>query len=403
MSQILFLVLILMRFCAPWKRGQPYPIKMFWIQSSNALACPGMDAPRVYQALKNVDFVVVADPFMTPTAVGCADIVLPVAMSCERNSVRTWWTPVRTMVKVAEYYEAKSDEQICLDLGKRIKPEHWPWETDEDWCTWYLTDQLAPKGTLYDKTFRETVEHGGEDACCGTAYWDWDATYHKYAKGLLRPDGEPGFNTATGRIELWSFGYDHWGVDPLPYHIEPPESPVSTPETYKEFPIILSGGGRSFEFFHSEHRQLPTMREFHPDPLIMVNPADCKKYGLKDGEWAWAENSRGARFRQKVLETIQVQEGMVHAEHAWWFPETEAAAPNLFGTFNSNLNNMTEAYRVGQGGIGSAIKSMLCKIYPYKEGDILPCEKVARDGGFAKITPGEPYPLMEEPVVTVVR
>ena len=123
--------------------GEPYAIQMFWIQSSNALSCPGMDAPRVYQAMRKVPFVVVVDPFMTPTAVACADIVLPAAMSCERNSVRTWWTPVRSMKKVSEYYEARSDEQIVLDLGKRIKPENWPWETDEDFCTWYLTDQCA--------------------------------------------------------------------------------------------------------------------------------------------------------------------------------------------------------------------------------------------------------------------
>ena len=112
------------------------------------------------------------------------------------------------------------------------------------------------------------VEECYGDSCNGTAYWEWDATYHKYAKGMLRPDGQPGFNTPTGRIELWwPFGFDHWGVDPLPYHVEPPESPLSTPETFKEFPIILSGGGRSFEFFHSEHRQLPTM------PRVPSRPA----------------------------------------------------------------------------------------------------------------------------------
>ena len=274
--------------------GEPYPIQMFWIQSSNALSCASMDPARTRAALMKVPFIVVADPFMTPTAQAVADIVLPVAMSCERNSCRTWWTPVRTMVKVTDYYEAKSDEQICLELGKRIKPEHWPWADDKEWCSWYLNDQLNPNGTEYHRTWEETVQNpSGDveecygDSCNGTAYWKWDATYHKYAKGMLRPDGQPGFNTPTGRIELWSFGFDHWGVDPLPYHIEPPESPLSTPETFKEFPIILSGGGRSFEFFHSEHRQLPTMREFHPDPLIMVNPEDCQKYGVHDGEWIW--------------------------------------------------------------------------------------------------------------------
>ena len=388
---------------------EPYKIQMFWIQSSNALSCASMDPARTRAALMRVPFIVVADPFMTPTAQALADIVLPVAMSCERNSCRTWWSPVRTMVKVTSYYEAKSDEQICLDLGKRIMPEHWPWKTDKEWCTWYLTDQLTPNGTEYHRTWEETVENPSDNSeecygnsCNGTAYWKWLGTYRKYEKGMLRPDGNPGFNTPTGRIELWSFGFDHWGVDPLPYHVEPPESPLSTPETFKEFPVILSGGGRSFEFFHSEHRQLPTMRELHPWPLIMVNPQDCEKYGVHDGEWIWVENSRGARFKQVVKETIEVVPGRVHAEHGWWFPEQDGAEPNFYGTYDSNLNNMTEAFRTGQGGIGSAIKSMLCKIYPCKEGDVMPHDVIAEKGDFAVYEPGKPYEPVEQPVVTTI-
>ena len=386
--------------------GEPYQPMLFWIQSSNALACASMDPARTRKALMKVPFIVVADPFMTPTAQAVADIVLPVAMSCERNSCRTWWTPVRTMIKVCDYYEAKSDEQICLDLGKRILPEHWPWETDEEWANWYLTDQLTPGGTQYDRDWWDTAHNAGDDYrgnCPGIDYgWDWGQTYYKYAKGLLRPDGQPGFSTPTGRIELWSFGFDHWGVDPLPYHVEPPESPLSTPNTYKDFPIVLSGGGRSFEFFHSEHRQLPTMREFHEWPLVMVSPEDCKKYGVHDGEWIWVENSRGAKFKQKVKETIEVTPGRIHAEHGWWFPEQDGAEPNFYGTYDSNLNNMTEPFRTGQGGIGSPIKSMLCKIYPCKEGDVMPHDIIAEKGDFAEYEPGKAYKLVEEPVVTTI-
>ena len=45
--------------------GEPYQIRMAWIQSSNSIACPAMDAPRALEALKKMEFVVVADPFMT--------------------------------------------------------------------------------------------------------------------------------------------------------------------------------------------------------------------------------------------------------------------------------------------------------------------------------------------------
>ena len=69
---------------------EPYPIKMMWFQSTNPIANMGAEAPRVYSALKKLDFVVVADPFMTPTAMAHADLVLPIAMSPERNSFRVW-------------------------------------------------------------------------------------------------------------------------------------------------------------------------------------------------------------------------------------------------------------------------------------------------------------------------
>ena len=49
--------------------------------------------------------------------------------------------------------------------------------------------------------------------------------YRRYEKGLLRKDGKPGFNTPTGKVELYATRYEEWGLDPLPYFEEPPEEP----------------------------------------------------------------------------------------------------------------------------------------------------------------------------------
>lgn len=352
--------------------GEPYPIKMCWIQSSNSLACPAMDAPRAYKALMNTDFIVAADPFMTPTMIAVADYVLPVAMSCERTSVRSWWTPLRAISKVTSYYEAKSDEEILVEFGKRLNPKAFPFKTDRDFSSWYIKCDGTWKGT-FDDLEKQTW-----------AYWDWDATYYKYEKGMLREDGAPGFSTPSGKVELYSLAYEHFGLNPLPYHVEPPESPVSTPELYKEYPLIMTTGGRSFEFFHSEHRQMPTMRELHPDPLLMVNPKTAESLGIQEGDWVWVESKRG-RFKQKARLFPGIAENVVHAEHGWWFPEKEAASPSLFGVFDSNPNNLTQAQMVGDGGIGSPIKSSLCRIYkviPGVNDQISPCEQVTVLGGF---------------------
>lgn len=381
--------------------GFPYPIKMMWIQSSNTLSCPSQDAPRVMKAMQNIPFIVNADPYVTPTSVALADIILPVAMSAERNSARTWWSPCRAMVKAADFYEAKSDEQIILELGKRLNPEVFgQWETDIDWLNWYLhdgtgsfsatteaTDQGGAKNsgkTLFTASWDELVR---DPSMVGHCYDEFNATYNKAEKGMFRPDGSVGYGTPSGRLELAPMLYQYWGLSTTPFHTEPPESPISTPELMGEYPLILTCGGRSFEFFHSEHRQMPTMREFHPLPLVMVNPVDAEKYRVEDGQWAWIENGHG-RFKQVVKVTPRVAPGVIHAEHGWWFPEQEAAEPSLFGTFDSNPNNCTRAFETGEGGIGTNIKSMICRIYPYSAGDELPGEKVTRKGGWGDYTVG---------------
>ena len=378
----------------------PYPIKMMWIQSSNTLSCPGMDAPREYAAMQRIPFIVNADPYLTPTSVALADILLPVAMSPERNSARTWWTPCRAMVKVCDYYEAKSDEQIIIEMGKRLNPEVFDrWETDIDWLNWYLHDgtgsfsattDATDKGgavnsgkTLFEPTWEELVK---DPSMCGHAYDEFNGTYNKAAKGMYRPDGSVGYGTPSGRLELAPYVYEYWGLNTTPFHTEPPESPLSTPELMEEYPLILTCGGRSFEFFHSEHRQLPTMRELHPLPKVSMNPKTAEKYGIQEGQWVWIENDHG-RFRQIAKFFPGLKENTIHAEHAWWFPEEEPSAPHLFGTFNSNPNNCTKAFETGQGAVGSAIKAMICKIYPYKEGDELPEETVEKYGNFPQYKP----------------
>ena len=103
--------------------GDDYPIDMIWLQGTNGLACAGQDAPRWREAMLKSPFNVVFDPFMTPTAVAVADIVLPTAMCCERNNARAWWFPVRATKKVTQYYEARTDEQVTVDLCNLLNPE----------------------------------------------------------------------------------------------------------------------------------------------------------------------------------------------------------------------------------------------------------------------------------------
>ena len=69
---------------------------------------------------------------------------------------------------------------------------------------------------------------------CGHAYDEWNATYNKHEKGLLRPDGQPGFNTPSGRIELVPSIFTAWGIPPYPAYTPAPETWETTPEVMEE-------------------------------------------------------------------------------------------------------------------------------------------------------------------------
>ena len=129
------------------------------------------------------------------------------------------------------------------------------------------------------------------------------------------------------------------------------------------------------------------MREFHPYPLVTINPQTAAAHGIEDGDWVWIESPHG-RCRQKAFLFPGIKPNTIHMEHAWWFPEEEAAEPSLYGVFDSNINNMTKIFETGQGGIGSDIKSFLAKIYKFEEGDQMPGEVVTREGGFGDYVPG---------------
>jgi len=203
--------------------GEPYPIKVAWMQTTNPLACTGVDAKRTLAAHMNIDTIVVVDLFMTPTAMALADYFLPACTYAERNGLRIGDGAQRaeTINKAIEPLgESRSDMQITLDIGKRISPEAWPWETVED----LFSDILEETG----HSFEEMQE-------LAPGYPPFD--YRMHEKGLLRTDGNPGFQTATGRIELWSTLYNSLGLDPLPSYEEPVPSPRSMPELTGEYPL----------------------------------------------------------------------------------------------------------------------------------------------------------------------
>lgn len=331
--------------------GQPYPLKMAWMQATNPLACTGADPKRVYEAMRQCEFVVDVDLFMTPSATALADLVLPAASVLERDSVRAefvggWWGPLRAVNKVVQVGECKSDEEILLEVGKRLNPDAFPWANVEEMLDWLIRDT----GLTFAQLRESPIPY----------YAPFE--YRKHEKGLLRRDGMPGFRTESGKFNLYVPAFEKIGLDPLPYYEEPPESPISTPELAAEYPFVLTTGARSWGFFHSEHRQIPEMREIDPDPEVEIHPDTAAGLGIMDGDWVWIENGHG-RCKQKARLTIAIDPRVIHAKHGWWYPEKEGAEPSLFGVWDHNVNQLLPWGWQGPSGYCAPYKSLICKVY----------------------------------------
>ena len=331
--------------------GEPYKIHMAYFHSSNVVSGAIAAQPdRWYEALKDIEFGVAQEVFMNPTAMALADVFLPLTTFAEHDGHvqphyglnAAFEAAINKAVTVGE---CKCDIEIMIDLGKRMHPEFW---NQFEGVVDYLEKRVIPKGMTFDE-FREA------------GVLQPPEVYRKYEKGMLRPDGQMGFLTATGRFELYSTAFASFGEDPLPYYKEGPFTPVSRPDLAEDFPLILTTGARTYVSFHSEHRQIPSLRDMVPDPLLDINPEDARKLGIKDGDWVLIENQFGS-CRQRANVTPTILPGVVHAMHAWWYPEKDPEVPSLFGAYESNVNTLLPNGYIGKLGFGDTFKANLCKV-----------------------------------------
>lgn len=321
---------------------QPYPVKMLFFISSNPLLTRA-NAREVYHALKKVEFMAVADFFLTPTA-ELADIVLPAASWLEMDYIGDFWKRhgyILPRRKVVQIGECRSDHEMLNDLAHRIGQSEY-WWNDFEGALDYI---LSPAGLKWEE-FKQMDYLRGE------------VKYEKYR--------EKGFSTPTGKFELSSTVLEELGYDPLPRHREVPQSPVSEPGLFEEYPYILITGARQPGFFHTENRQLPWLRELHPEPQVEIHPDTAAKEGIEEGDWVVLESPLG-RVRQRAKLFSGINPGVISAQHGWWFPENKDP---LHGWDESNINILTDnAYEGCDPAMGATnVRSLLCKIYPEKKG-----------------------------------
>jgi anaerobic selenocysteine-containing dehydrogenase len=240
-------------------------------------------------------------------------------------------------------YDHKNDYEVFRALGTRLGQD-WPWESLEEVFDYWL----EPMSMTFEQFMKQEIQVPSP------------IEYKSYEK--------TGFATGTGKAELFSTILEKLGYDPLPQYEEPPETPISRPDLAEEYPLILITGGRFRPLFHSEFRQIESLRSQHPDPLVQVNPETAKDLGINGGDWVWIESPRG-RVMMKCELFKGIDHRVVHCEHGWWFPELPGEEPWLHGVWRSNVNVLTDDAPDNCNPIsgGWPLRTALCKVYKVKQ------------------------------------
>jgi anaerobic selenocysteine-containing dehydrogenase len=310
---------------------KPYPVKAAYFQGANPMLAYA-DSRMTLSALMKLDFLAVADIFMTPTA-ALADVVLPAATTFEFNDIGHYGLGHGYLLarpKAVDPPEACwPDLKIINELGKTLTPAEYWYEDYEA----LLEEVLKPSGLTYE----DFLEKG---------YLKGENRFQKYLEG--------GFKTSTGKVELLLTQAEKFGLPALPQFSGPPE------EEDPGYPLVLTSC-KSRYYLHSSYRWVERLRKHRPRPKTEIHPETAEKYGIRDGDEVIVETRNGSIVQVAHL-TDSVHPRVVNSAYGWWFPE--AAPDTLFGWEKSNFNILTSVEKPGKAFGTPNLKGIGCRIRP---------------------------------------
>ncbi len=327
--------------------GDPYHIRGLIVHGASLLTS-WPQTPIWRETLSKLDFLVSIDRQLTADA-AYADIVLPATTMFEIDSYMTYGPIFRLREKVIEPIgEARNDYLIMAELANRLGYGHLYPQTEEN------VIRTALEGSGYSV---DDVREAGGSVKRQTPMFD----YKKWEKGGLREDGLPGFDTPSGKFEIWSTTLDEYGYEPLPRYTEPREGPLGSPDVARRFPLVFNSGARPNTDFRSQHHGIKGLVKDHPEPTVEMNSHDAAERGIGTGDLVEVRTLRGAvPFRAVV--TDDIVKGAIEANMGGGTP----VGPKAWQEWN--VNELTDLENYDEISGFPVYKSLLCDIIKIEEG-----------------------------------
>ena len=362
--------------------GKPYKPRVWIDRSGNKMAAVA-DSQKVKRVIDELDFIV--HMYMYPTSFSAyADILLPTEEWLETNMIVETCNTLCARQQVTHLWETMDETLIWAKIAKRCA------ELGDEECKKAFDAEYMGKDLPYWNSVTELWDHflsrvglTFDKLKQNTPYTymskeEWKE-YYVYRKEDVRTHLPQGFNTPSKKCEPYLESMITLGrtgqpfakcqlppaskdYEPLPYYMEPAESPKREDGLSEEFPLIMTNGRVPF-FHHNTLRNVPWLREIYPVPELWIYPTDAEKYGLEDGAWAWIESKRG-KIRAVVSVTEGIKPGVVCMER-FWNPET--LQTKTHGWMETNVNMLTKADAPFNDVVGTyTLRGFLVKVYPAK-------------------------------------
>jgi anaerobic dimethyl sulfoxide reductase subunit A len=286
--------------------GDPYPVRLLWLSSSNMFNQTSANRARVLSAIvPKLDFLVVVDHFMTDTA-ELADVVLPACTIFEKKDLVAGMFLQLQRPAVAPEGESKSDWDIFTDLAARMGVgEYFAGAPEEYLKEMIETHHPLLKGITLDRLEREDAILLNRPRVPYVAFTDFE------------------FKTPSGRIELYKEELVDRGTALPDYH-EPIEASPANP-LYARFPLTVI-------FSHSPHRihsmfaNLPKFKQLEPEPVVEIHPEDAARRAIKNDQRVRVHNERGSVCLKARL-SRDVKSGVVVISEGSWVKDFSEGDP----------------------------------------------------------------------------
>lgn len=305
---------------------QPYPVKLVWFNNYGW----GTQMPEgnklINEVLPQLDFIITSDSIMTPGA-QLSDLVLPVTSYYEEPfEIITAWSNFYVQAReqvIPPLYEAKTDYEIGQMLAERFGIlQDTCWKMDvKDWMRAYVIEgNAAPEFRAID--FDELVDKQVVRAAFDDPYIPFVS--QRYA-------------TPSGKLEIYTDALTDFGEEVACFY-EPYESNRNAEAS--EYPLTFMNA-RTVYTTHSQHVNLPWIREVIPEPWIEISTTDAQARGIQTGDVVRVYNQRG-EYKVKALVTEEIKPGCVNQRQGWW-PSDFVDNTHYRGLLHMHLNPAQDA------------------------------------------------------------